>query len=235
MKEKREKPVILVVDDDPDFLIGLCKSLRDAEFGAISCRDGAEAIAVLQSMDADYLVTDLQMPQVDGIELLNWVRRNRPHVGTVVVTAHGGEPQRRFVLQQGALRFVEKPIDPNDLIDLFQTADQMGGFFGNLRETDILNYLELVCRSKRSLKIELLAENGPMCLLFIRKGHLIHAECNEFEGSAALEEILSVSHGTYAVHAWQDPKRRTIHEEPTFIIEALRQRERAGKSICPEV
>lgn len=235
MKEKKEKPVILVVDDDPDFRNGLCKSLRDAEFGAIGCRDGAEAIAVLQSMDADYLVTDLQMPQVDGIELLNWVRRNRPHIGTVVVTAHGGERQRRFVLQQGALRFVEKPIDPNDLIDLFHSADQLGGFFGSLRETDILNYLEMICRSKRSLKIELVAENGPMCLLFIKRGLLIHAQCNEFEGPAALEEILTVTQGTYAVHAWQDPKRCTIHEEPTFIIEALRQRERTGKSICREV
>ena len=228
-----EKPVILVVDDDFDFRKGLCKSLTSAGFVVVECQDGAEAIGLFRGMDVDYLVTDLRMPKVDGIDLLEWVRRNRPHVRAVVVTAHGGESSRRFVLQQGALRFVEKPVDTEILVDLFRVANQMHGFVGSLQEADLVDYLETVCRAKRSLRLEVVLARGCTCALFVRKGSLVHAKCEEREGIEALETILEATYGTYAVYPWEDPPHRTIHEEAARILDGARRRPRARGSARP--
>jgi CheY-like chemotaxis protein len=160
------------------------------------------------------------MPKVDGIELLEWVRRNRPHVRTVVVTAHGGESCRRFVLQQGALRFVAKPVDTEVLVDLFRVANQLHGFVGSLQEANLVEYLKTVCRAKRSLKLEVVVAGGATGALFVRKGSLVHARYEESEGMEALEAILEATHGTYAVYPWEHPPHRSIHEEAAWILDS---------------
>ena len=94
--------------------------LGDANF--IEASDGSEAISCMKKIKADLLVTDLTMPNMNGIELMRKISSSPRLSGTpvLVVTSAGNEEQRKELLELGATRILSKPISPPILIDALQ-------------------------------------------------------------------------------------------------------------------
>jgi adenylate cyclase len=107
---------ILVVDDEPD-LEGLVRQkfrrqVRDGAVSFVFARDGVEALAVLETDHGiDLVVSDINMPRMDGLTLLEKLQGRQERISTVIVSAYGDMANIRTAMNRGAFDFVMKPID----------------------------------------------------------------------------------------------------------------------------
>ena len=111
---------ILVVDDEPDLEDLIQQKFRhQIHGGAISflfARDGVEALTVLEAnRDVDMVVTDINMPRMDGLSLLQKLQDNEEKLSTIIVSAYGDIANIRTAMNRGAFDFLTKPIDFLDL------------------------------------------------------------------------------------------------------------------------
>src|SRR6476660_8508700 len=111
---------ILVVDDEPDVEALILQKFRHKiRGGAITflfARDGVEALAALKANgQIDLVVTDINMPRMDGLSLLQKLQENEKQVSTIIVSAYGDMGNIRTAMNRGAFDFVTKPIDFGDL------------------------------------------------------------------------------------------------------------------------
>jgi len=111
---------ILVVDDEPDLealvLQKFRHQIRDKTVSFTFAHDGVEALAALKANgDIDLVVTDINMPRMDGLSLLQKLQENEDNIMTVIVSAYGDMTNIRTAMNRGAFDFVTKPIDFSDL------------------------------------------------------------------------------------------------------------------------
>ncbi len=111
---------ILVVDDEPDVealvLQKFRHRIRDGSVSFVFARDGVEALAALKANGGiDLVVTDINMPRMDGLSLLQKLQESEERVSTIVVSAYGDMANIRAAMNRGAFDFVTKPIDFLDL------------------------------------------------------------------------------------------------------------------------
>ncbi len=113
-------PRILVVDDEPDVealvLQKFRRQIRDGGVSFLFAHDGVEALAALKTTGGiDLVVTDINMPRMDGLTLLQKLQEVEENVSTIVVSAYGDMANIRTAMNRGAFDFVTKPIDFVDL------------------------------------------------------------------------------------------------------------------------
>ena len=109
---------ILVVDDEPKVAFFFQKNLEmvDNSYLAKAVNSGREALVELQKEHYDLLITDLRMPQMNGLELLEQVRRLSPQTKTILVTAYGSEEVWQDAYRLKAFRALSKPLKIPDLL-----------------------------------------------------------------------------------------------------------------------
>ncbi len=127
---------ILVVDDEPDLetLVQqrFRRKIRDGEVNFLFARDGAEALEVLSKNGAvDMIVSDINMPRMDGLTLLQKIQETDDPLSTVIVSAYGDMANIRTAMNRGAFDFLTKPID---FADLETTINKTLQHIGRLRE-----------------------------------------------------------------------------------------------------
>ncbi len=110
---------ILVVDDEPDLeeLIQqkFRHQIRDGKVSFLFARDGREALSTLgENHDIDLVVTDINMPRMDGLTLLQELQETEGKLSTIVVSAYGDMTNIRTAMNRGAFDFLIKPIDFQD-------------------------------------------------------------------------------------------------------------------------
>ena len=108
---------ILVVDDSPTQAQQAVLLLEEAGFTVETAGDGAEALALLGRQTPDVVVTDLQMPGMNGLELVEAIRADYPQVPAILMTAHGSEDIAIEALRKGAASYVAKKNLAGDLAD----------------------------------------------------------------------------------------------------------------------
>ena len=114
--------IALVVDDEPDILDLLRLTLERMSVRTISASTVSEALAALERQHFDLCLTDMRLPDGDGMELVHWLQEHRPQTPVAMITAHGNVDAAVTALKAGAFDFVSKPVDLNDLRALITTA-----------------------------------------------------------------------------------------------------------------
>jgi len=109
------KASVLVVDDDPDVLRGVCRFLRSQGYSVTSTNNGAEAARFVHGRSFDVIVSDIKMPGMDGIQLLREVREHDLHVPVVLVTGEPAVSTAVQALEYGAFHYLTKPVDADAL------------------------------------------------------------------------------------------------------------------------
>ena len=102
---------ILLADDDPDSLDGLRALLEAWGYEVEIARDGRAALDQVPVVRPSVVITDVIMPRMTGLELLEAIRRDRPALPVIVMTAHGNIETRRHAAAMGAAAYLPKPID----------------------------------------------------------------------------------------------------------------------------
>ncbi|MHC4565795.1 MAG: response regulator transcription factor [Planctomycetota bacterium] len=113
---------IFFLDDDPNVRNVVRRILEEVGM-RISCfEDPATCIAKLRSRQCSLLITDLKMPETDGIEVLEEVKRLAPWVPVLVISAYGDIPAAVEAIKAGAVDFIEKPFDKAGLLRKIESA-----------------------------------------------------------------------------------------------------------------
>jgi CheY-like chemotaxis protein len=110
---QREVFTVLVADDQREIVTTISNWLRQAGHVAVSAASGREALALIRSMHLDGLVTDLVMPNGNGIELIMDVRAAKPDLRIVAISS---VDQTEAALAAGANRCLRKPLNPRDVL-----------------------------------------------------------------------------------------------------------------------
>ncbi len=120
-------PRILIVDDDPALLEALPRALqlRLDGIGIDTSETAADALERIREEDYDAIVTDIKMPGMDGLALLDEIRKVRPKTPTLLITGHGEHDLAVQALRGGAYDFVQKPIDRDYFVASLERAIQL--------------------------------------------------------------------------------------------------------------
>lgn len=109
---------VLVVEDDADLREAMVDTIELSDYRCLQAANGREALQVLTRHSVDMIVSDVNMPEMDGLELLKQVRVEYPHIPMLLVTAFGCIDRSVDAMRSGAVDYIVKPFEPDVLIDL---------------------------------------------------------------------------------------------------------------------
>lgn len=113
---KANKGNILIVDDEKDFVEILTKRLTKRGFKVSKAYSGGEAIRLLRKEDFDLVILDLKMEDMDGLEVLNILKKMLPSLPVVMLSGHGSEDAAQKGLALGACEYLLKPCELEELL-----------------------------------------------------------------------------------------------------------------------
>lgn len=113
---------ILIVDDELNMRLVLSAMLKKEGFDVSAAANGREALQILQSTRVAVVITDLKMPDIDGMELLSRVSERHPEIPVIMITAHGTIATAVEALKKGAFDYITKPFDLDDLKNIVAKA-----------------------------------------------------------------------------------------------------------------
>lgn len=152
---------ILVVDDEPDLepliLQRMRRNIRSGRYSFVFAGNGIEALERLTTEpDIDMVVSDINMPQMDGLTLLEQIPKVDPNVRSVIISAYGDMRNIRTAMNRGAFDFVTKPLDFEDLqITIDRTLQHMAEWKDALQSRDKLvalqNELDVASKMQQSI------------------------------------------------------------------------------------
>jgi DNA-binding NtrC family response regulator len=162
-----EKKVILIVEDDPTVGESLRLLLKKKGHDILLASNGKEALQLFRHKVVDLVVTDVVMPKMDGIELLEAVKGLRPATEVIVISAQGTIEKAVQAMKLGAFDFIEKPINPRIISLLVERALEKQTLI--LQNQDLRSRLEekfhfknIIGRSEKMVKIfELIRHIAP--------------------------------------------------------------------------
>jgi DNA-binding NtrC family response regulator len=115
---------VVLADDDPSALEGLQMLLAAWGYDVKTAKDGRAALALVDEVRPSALITDVVMPAMDGLELLEAVHRDNPAIPVIILTAHRTAETRRRAVAHGAFAYLQKPVDTARLKLLLNRAVQ---------------------------------------------------------------------------------------------------------------
>jgi two-component system response regulator TtrR len=118
-----DKPAsVFLVDDEPFLCKALRQTLLEIPCTVRSFFRARECLDALQKAPCDLLITDVSMPEMDGIELLKAVKEVRPQLPVLLITGYGEIPIAVKAVKAGAYDFIEKPLDEDTLLPIVRAA-----------------------------------------------------------------------------------------------------------------
>src|ERR1022692_1802038 len=125
------KPAVLIVDDEPDLCELLTITLQRMNLSPRSADGIGVAQRLLKTEHFDLCLTDMQLPDGNGLELVQWMQQYTPSVPVAVITAHGNMETAVRALKLGAFDFVSKPLDLAGLRKLVASAIKLSSGLDN--------------------------------------------------------------------------------------------------------
>lgn len=126
------KPNILIVDDEPDIVRGLVLVLSELGAEMTSTSSGEQAMEYIMRNPVDVVLTDIRMPGIGGISLLEKVKEFRPKTAVIVLTAFGSIESAIEAVKKGAYHYLTKPFNNDELLIVVQRAVQEKRFHEEL-------------------------------------------------------------------------------------------------------
>lgn len=202
---------ILIVDDNPNVLKLLNISLSKADYTIVEAENGEVAFEVANKEIPDLIISDIMMPQMDGIELCWMIRENSkvPLVPFIFLTSFDDSEMEIRGFRAGADEYLNKPIDRKELLervsDLLDRTQKLKtienkteskkAFAGDLKDLSIVELVQMLNLNKKSgvLKINSTVKGE----IYLKGGQLIGAKCGNLEGEEAVYEMVTYDEGAF--------------------------------------
>ena len=115
MFDETKRLKILIVDDELDYLELIERYVASFGYDCITAEDGEQALECLGNTPCDLVITDMLMPNMDGMELLRRIQDEFPQVATMILSGYGKSYSFKDIIQAGAYEFIEKPVNKDAL------------------------------------------------------------------------------------------------------------------------
>jgi DNA-binding NtrC family response regulator len=115
--KKPDRIRLLLVDDEKDFVNVIAKRLSKRNFEVVKAFSGPEALRAIRKTDFDIAIIDLKMEEMDGIEVLKILNKMAPDLPVIILTGHGSEAASEEAMHFGAVEYLAKPCDFEELFN----------------------------------------------------------------------------------------------------------------------
>jgi CheY-like chemotaxis protein len=208
---------ILLLDDDEDLLELYREMLSHlpSRPEIHTASSGARALALMESEPFSLLLSDLNMPRMDGLQVLTIVRRKFPELRTAVMTSVVDEQFRARAYSMGVDLFLEKPNTHHEIAFFLDCVESLlgkgeaGGFRG-VQSKGLVDIIQLECLSRSSSVLKI--THGPQeGRIWLSEGDIVDAAVQELTGEAAFQKILGWKTGSFEILPAEPSRERTIH------------------------
>jgi CheY-like chemotaxis protein len=221
---------VLVVDDDPEQARSLKRLLTKhrPDLTILSALSGSAATEVMLKQAVDLVLTDLQMPDMDGFQLLSWVNEHCPETAVFTMSAYGTSETEQQVSQLGAYHHFVKPFDDQALVSRLQDAISQS-VRGYVHNVSLASFLQLLEMERKSCTLGVVA-NEHRGVLVVSKGALVSARTAELEGEQAAINIVAWSEPSITISCRVEPSGLPIQSSLGFILmEGMRLQDEAAR------
>lgn len=190
-----KKQTVLIVDDSRDLVATLLDHFEQYEssFSIRVAFNGKEALQVLKSEAIALIVTDIMMPEMDGITLLSHLINDYPGIPCIVLSAHNNRSIQERLKSMGSVAFFEKPFNLDELTDKIISQLSQIETTGYLQGISLETFLHLLILEKKSGVVEIFhrptREKGSILL---KNGELYDAKAGRLEGEEAFFNLLFI-------------------------------------------
>jgi CheY-like chemotaxis protein len=217
---------VLVVDDD-QVLLRLIKTKFESfvnDFSVLTAENGLEALEVIKLNTISLVVTDLQMPEMDGFALLSNISQNYPDVPVIIMTAFPKPKTKNIVLKKGASCYLEKPLVIKELAREILETLQRESEGGALHNASVEMFIQIVEMEQKTCTIRVAHKpTNNFGVLFFREGELMNARIGDSHGLATAYEIFSWDKVSLTIENDCVLKEKIIEEDiQAILLEAMR-------------
>lgn len=227
-----KKHQVILVDDSMAFLemIGeMFDLLSNKTWEIHKAASADQALVILQQHPIELAVLDINMPMLDGVQLLRVIQRRHPDVKKVVLTAQATDANRANSLANGAELFLEKPVTSNGIASVFNLLNdlfvwsQREGFSGTLRQVGLTDVIQIECLRRSSCIVEV-HNSDTHGAIYIESGVIIHATAGPLVGEKALFRLLGLRNGEFRMQPFLPPLERSVQGSWEYLLmEAARR------------
>ncbi len=204
---------ILIVDDNPHVLKLLSISLQKAGYEVQTAENGDQGIELVNKFKPDLVISDVMMPQTDGIEFCWMVRENSeiPMVPFIFLTSLNDQDMEIRGFRAGADEYLIKPVDRTVLLEKVETllkrakrvktvedeqVSQKKGFEGNIADLSLAEMIQLLNLNKRSGTMEIIADKKGR--IIFENGEMIYSIYDDkFLGEEAIAKLVMLKQGVF--------------------------------------
>jgi CheY-like chemotaxis protein len=206
------------VDDSAEFADALKDHLvkkRDPSWIVHTAYTYAEALNCLKTNPVDLVILDINMPVMDGLQLLTMLKRSRPALPVVLLSGIVTPENRDYALQHGAALVLNKMDVAAGFESIYPALEatvevvSVEGFKGIVRQVGLTELLQLECLGRKSSVLEIKGPNADG-RIYISEGSIIHAEVGGILGEKALARLYGLKGGEFRLAPFTQPSRHTI-------------------------
>ncbi len=233
--EKKASPFskrkILIVDDDPIVRSILSSALKTYdELGVLTAENGKVAAKILNIIKIDLVVTDLEMPEMNGLDLLSHMNKNHPHIPVIVLTWVVTKEIKTKIKSLGFSQYLEKPPDIDALTEMI-FEELNAGTGGQIHGISIAAFLQLVEMEEKTCTL-IVKSNQRIGYLYFLKGGLIGAETKDLRGEKAAFDIIGWENSAIEIENICRNKEKEINKPLMLVLmEANRLKDEKGVAV----
>lgn len=230
-----QSPKILIVDDEESMVFSI-QDYLSSYADCLGATSYEEALSTLVKEEGISLViSDIRMPGKDGFDLLMWLRENRAQVKVVMITAYGSPSVRSLAKQKGAVRYLEKPLDLEQLSEVVSQLLERKGFSAALKDMELADVLQFLSFANKTAKVQIINPLGEEGEIGLDGEEILWIKTGTNEGEEAFYEIMSWQGGSFEVFPLEKGTKLSIGGKISIplsflLLEEARRRDEAGIS-----
>lgn len=181
---------VLIIDDDAVTRGLLFRVLKphSSYFQVLTSNNGKDAVSVIRKERVDLIITDLQMPEMDGFELMAYLSKFHPEIPILVMTAFGGTDIQAKIEAIGPIKYFEKPLNIDTLTDCI-IEELESGAKGQIQGISLASFLQLVEMEEKTCTVTVKSDD-KFGVVHLLKGDIMAAEAGDLENEDAVYELL---------------------------------------------
>jgi len=212
---------VLIIDDEEDLLEPLTLGLEQISpgFSYTATPDPVEGMVLLDRMHVDVLVTDMIMPYVTGLDIIEQVVNHFPRTACILMTAYGS-PDIEIVLDEYSVSYIEKPLDMDALHRMIVSLAREPKVVADLCEVALPTFVRVLAAKELTCQVDIeCREKKKKGMLYFSRGELFQAKLDNLPPEEAAVAMLTCEKARLTIRQLKRPLRRKIHRSLEDILQ----------------
>jgi CheY-like chemotaxis protein len=223
---QKELKKVLIVDDEETLTWSMAKSLskdRD-KYEVLIANNGKEALEHLTKDRVDIVISDIRMPDINGLDLLVRIKREYPETRVIIMTAYGSSDVQKEANRRGTVYYIEKPFEISDIRKIIiNLIGKKKGFRGKVFDVQLTDIIQMNCLGRLTTAL-MITREGEKGVIYFSEGEVVHAECGEARGTEAFYRIMGWEEGDFISNMGVPSPVQTIDQSwEHLLVESVRR------------